>query len=191
MISVMRMTDWCTNWRKEGGRFKEWVRHMELDAINHGWVHSIAYEPRHWWRRICHVASWLPFLWDDYDWDHVHLWKIMREKLKRMRLNHEEEKLIVDWKRVASEIRFAETLLTRLIEDQYIDAEWKKHLKRFPDRQCRKEKKPDGSVVHHPHPNPRCGPSVRRLGKLEWERKRADAQDLGRHFAVHWWGWWS
>jgi hypothetical protein len=195
-FSIIDFTDgWLTDWGKSGGRFKEWVRGMELDAISNGWWHSISREPGSWWRRIKHVVSWIPYLWDDYDFDQVYLWKIMREKLRRMREDHEESQFIADWKRVADEIRVAENILTRLIEDKYANEDWERHHKQygepFPD--FLREELPDGSVMHHPRPDPdgRCGADIKRITDREWSRKKADAKFLGQYMAKHWWRWWS
>ena len=195
-LNVIDMTDgWLTDWGKESGRFKEWVRELHLDAVNHGWARSIAKQPGRWLRRVGHVMSWLPFLWDDYDFDQSYLWMMVREKLKRMRGHQEDERLISDWKRVAGEIHVAEMVLTRLIEDKYVDEDWEKHYKEFGEafpHHLRYEK-PDGSVVHRPRPDPdgRRGKDIKRIADREWQCKREDARFMGDYMAKHWWGWWS
>lgn len=197
-FSIIDFTDgWLTNWSQEGGKhsFKEWVRHMELGAINHGWWYSISREPASWYRRVKHCLSWLPYFWDDYDFDQVYLWCIMREKLRRMRKHQEEHQFISDWERVAGEIRVAENILTRLIEDKYADDDWEAHRKQYGEAfpESLREELPDGSVIHHPRPDHdgKCSADVKRIADREWARKKADAQFLGQYMAKHWWRWWD
>ena len=182
---------WLTDWGKTGGPVKEWLRDMHLDAINHGWFDTLWHQPVYWWRSVKHVVSWMPFLWDDRDWDHVYAWRMHREKLKRMRKHHEREKLIADWAKVSFEIFQAERMLTRLIDDAYTDADWDAHTAKYGSIWDRKIYHPDGTIELPGNPDPACGEDVRRIGDKHEAMVQADLDALGQHMAKYCRGWWS
>lgn len=81
--------------------------------------------------RFCHIASWLPILWQDHDWDSGFMLRIFRHKIHRMRIHFETHHIICDWEKVAKELLVAENLLDRLIKDDYCDEEWERHCQAF------------------------------------------------------------
>lgn len=191
-ISLISITDgWLVNWSARGGLFKEWVRSMELSSVNHGWIYSLFRQPVYFWDRVRHVASWIPFLWSDHDWDYAYLWLVMREKLRRMRRCHEKEHMIESWDKIANEIKVAEEILTRLIEDDYISEEWAAHEARWGSNNNFIEKNKNGNFVLHLTEDPECAESIHRMSRLEVERREADAENLGKHIAKHCWDWWT
>jgi len=36
------------------------------------------------YRRVKYIISWIPYLWSDYDFDHVYIWKIMSKKISNI-----------------------------------------------------------------------------------------------------------
>lgn len=190
-MDIMELTDgWLTDWGKEGGRLKEWVREVHLEAINHGLVPALLAWPGRWLRAAANAVSWLPFLWDDRDWDQAYLWRVMREKIRRMRLHHERDQVISDWERVAGEMRRAEEILTRLIEDDYAVSDWLEHERKYGSILDRTEPGPDGTRVIKSL-GEEASDDLRAIADREWSLKRADAELLGKHLASSWWGWWS
>lgn len=200
MSFIIDATDgWLTNWEEEGGRFKEWIRSISLRSINHGWFYALYMEPVYLWRKAWNVVTWIPFLWDDYDWDHVYLWKVMRFKIERMRKDQEEGQNHEDWKKVADQMRSAEFVLTRLIDDEYVTEEWEEHRKKYGSIMDRHEKVDPNSklgkqgiaAITRPHRDPACGRDVVRIAKLDDKRRNDDMEYLGKYLAKHVRGWWS
>lgn len=70
-------------------------------------------------RRIRHVVAWIPFLLDDYDWDHVYLYRMMAHKLDRMAksIGHGS------WGGRARRIRVAAALCRRIAAEDYMRVE--------------------------------------------------------------------
>lgn len=191
-MDLVDLTDgWLTDWSESGGRFKEWVRGLHLNAINNGWLSTLWSEPGHWCRSAAHAAGWLPFLWDDKDWDQVYLWKMMREKLRRMRLHHQEDQVVADWERIAKEIWVAELALDRLIGDDYAKADWEAHRAKYGSAFDRRVEREDGMVVWPSSHDSEEGASIRRIAEREWAAKKSDSKFVGQWMARHWFGWWS
>lgn len=191
-MSIIDATDgWLTDWSQEGGRFKEWVRGLSLNSINHGWVSTLISEPGHWWRSFCHVLSWLPFLWDDRDFDQAYLWKMMREKLRRMRQHQETCGISADAGKVAEEIKVAETVLDRLLADAYTDADWAEHERRFGSLKSKWVLMPDGSMALPSSHDTEEGADTRRISERGETLRQADSAFLGKWLAEHWFGWWD
>jgi hypothetical protein len=179
------------DWSQSGGRFKEWCRGLKLNAINHGWLRTLWDEPGHWWRQAMHVASWIPFLWDDADFDHVYLWRMMREKLSRMESHHRQDQIIADWEKVADEISVAVSTLDSLIKDDYVSHDWDAHWAKYGsmfDGKCERE---GGLLVWPARHDPEESASIKRLAEKEWAAKQADSKFLCQWLNRRWWGWWS
>jgi hypothetical protein len=189
MSFIIDNTGWLTDWEKSGGRFKEWIRSISLSSINHGWLYAIWIQPACIWSKVWNALTWLPFLYDDFDWDHTYLWKVMRYKIERMRKCQEQGRHL-DWKKVADEMHVAELILSRLIDDTYVRDEWEEHFKKYGSIWDRRVKQPDGSAISYPHPDPECSKDVRRLSKLEDQRRRFDMDYLGQYLAKHQRMWW-
>jgi len=194
VFSIIDLTDgWLTDWSKDGGRFKEWVRGLELEAINHGWVHSIAKEPGLWVDRVRHVASWLPVLWNDYDFDHAYLYRMMQVKVRRMRVRHETARLIGDWAIVAGQLREVEDALGRLIEDDRHSKMWDEHDAKFGDLDSRRKevKNPDGTVSWVFEDKPGEHESRNRIYDAEEASRVADLNLVAKNFVENSRTWWD
>ena len=145
----MELTDgWLTDWGESGGALKEWVRSLHLSAVNHGWIKTLASEPVYLCQNALHVISWIPVLWRDRDWDNTYLWIMLREKLRRMRLHHETERITTDWSEVSEQIRAVEIRLDRLIEDEYDGehaegAALAERLKKYNEAEARRKRDSD------------------------------------------------
>lgn len=199
MTFIINNTGWLTNWEERGGRFKEWVRSVNLTSINHGWFHAIYMQPVFILKKVWNALTWLPFLYDDADWDHVFLWRIMRYKIERMRRDQEYGQRHENWKDVADQMHSAELVLTRLIDDEYVRDEWEVHEKRYGsilnqyeelDHNSELGKKGVAAIIR-PRRDPAYRKSVMRMAKLEEKRRNADMEYLGKYLAKHVRGWWS
>lgn len=192
MPSIIDATDgWLTDWSEQGGRFKEWVRGIELTSINHGYLYAMYRQPIIWWESICNIVSWIPFLWDDRDWDHAYLLNMMQEKLRRMRIHQEKCGHSTSSAEIAKQILVAELLLKRIIANDYVMADYAEHEKKFGSIFDRREKLPDGSAITRPSRDPEESKDVRRMADKEAYMSKQDLEYFGRHFAKHVRGWWD
>ena len=193
MISVIKLTDgWLTDWGQEGGRFKEWVRSMNLTAINHGWFYAIRMEPVHFCHNVMRVISWLPFLWDDRDFDNAYLWRTMRYKISRMREHISEHRIHEGWEQTVGEMEVAEYILTRLIEDKYCEKEWDEYHKKYPRwfDSLKESDEPGVRVAMSDCSEERHAEASRIFG-LEENAKQYDSELIGQWLHRHWRGWWD
>lgn len=62
-------------------------------------------------------------LWDDFDWDWTYTLKMLKYKLERQRKCLKANNIIADADIVCKNIRIAEVLLERIIEDDYCKVE--------------------------------------------------------------------
>jgi hypothetical protein len=196
MSLIMDATDgWLTDWSKSGGRFKEWIRSMNMSAINHGWLYAIYMQPVYWWQNLRHIISWVPILWDDRDWDHSYLLIMMREKLRRMRILQEQHGNGSNRMKYAKEILVAELTLDRLIKDEYLEAEMMDHWKRYEadKRWASKTKEEINGNTYYSVPPP--SEAERKESMSIYDRQEAlrkqDLEYFGRYFAKHVRNWWD
>lgn len=134
-MDIIDLTDgWVTDWSQQGGWFKEWIRHMHLTSINHGWLYALKREPVRFYENVVAVIKWVPVLWGNYDWDHSYLWQIMHYKLRKMRELHETSGNSANAAQTAAQIKTAEDCLDRLIKDDYCAEEWEAYHKKYPER---------------------------------------------------------
>lgn len=183
---------WLTDWGKEGGWFKEWVRDMSLSSINHGWLYAIRMQPVYAFRSTCHALSWMPFMYQDRDWDHAYLLRLMHEKLKRMRLYQEKHGNSVNHMEIAHSIKVAETLLDRLIKDDYCAAEMLTHWEKFEvDKRWNSGTKTDDGCTIIPAPSEEEWKDSKRIYDKEEALRKQDLEFFGKWFARHIRSWWD
>ncbi|MBI2449672.1 hypothetical protein HYV49_05240 [Candidatus Pacearchaeota archaeon] len=94
---------------------------------------------------IRRVLRWLKksfqyslFLWNDYDWDYALILQLLQYKLKRTRECIVKNDIITDSKIIAKQIKYAEFLIERISDYNYLDKkeekDWHrlwKHLDRY------------------------------------------------------------
>lgn len=132
-ISIIDLTDgWLTDWAEEGGWFKEWVRSLNLTAINHGWFYSLSREPKRFYENVTTLISWVPVLWGNHDWDHVFLFQIMHHKIRKMRIYQETHGISLHAPKMAKQLRIAEECLDRLIKDEYNQQDYDAYHAKYP-----------------------------------------------------------
>ena len=69
-------------------------------------------------RKIKHIIKWLPILWDDADWDHYYLLKILRFKLAEM-LKYFHNFEYVETEEYEKQMKRCLHLIDRLQRDDY------------------------------------------------------------------------
>lgn len=89
--------------------------------------HTI-YDIRH---GIKNLIDWFPVIWQDRDWDHWFLYKIMHKKLERMEYLQRTYGHHVDNIKTADQIKVCKLLLARLIEDDYLMNATKYHEEKW------------------------------------------------------------
>ncbi len=75
---------------------------------------------------------WLPIIWNDYDFDQVYFWIIMRHKLKTMRdFFNSDQALGANSKKDAENIDLCIKVLDRIIAENYFDNAFIWHDKKW------------------------------------------------------------
>jgi hypothetical protein len=171
---------------------EQWQELWELwDEVKDKWRRRLMYLPNLLDRGYCRLErfiSWFPIIWKDHDWDHYYLYYMLRHKLRRMRKNHEEKRIIADWERVANEIMVAENLLDRLIEDNYLFQEYEDMRKKYPERDFIKTE--DGHYKMTPM-GPEQTKKTRAISKRMVDMRNQDLDFLFKHMRKHIEGWWD
>jgi hypothetical protein len=109
-------------------------------------VRDAASAAREFFYNIKRIIEWIPILWNDRDWDYGYLLLILEFKLKRMRLNITRGGIGQNATRTGKQIAYAEFLIRRLREDNYLQEEMKQHEAKWGPF-CRRKKWTDGTSV--------------------------------------------
>lgn len=72
-------------------------------------------------RRIGKLFQYLPVIWQNEEWDHYYLYRLIEYKIKRMRKYHQQKQGHVDWELTVAELLRCEELLHNLIEENHED----------------------------------------------------------------------
>lgn len=102
-------------------------------SISIPWNDRDYFHPIRCYQKVCKIISYVPILWNDWDWDYVCLYNLMAFKLKKMKEHHRECQTIADWETVANEIEVAEGALRRLAADDYCAKAHEEHRKKFKE----------------------------------------------------------
>ena len=84
-------------------------------------------------RFIGKVFAYLPVLWRDEDYDYGHILSLLKYKLKRTRQHILKHDIIADAQEVADQISYAENLIQRLQDDDYLPELEKAHTEKWGD----------------------------------------------------------
>jgi len=93
------------------------------------------YRIKRFYRKIKNILSWMPILWENYEWDYVYLLKIIKKKLELMEdfYLHSEQAYSLDSEKTADDIREAIAILDRMIECDYLSVALEKFDEKYPD----------------------------------------------------------
>ena len=67
------------------------------------------------------LIRWLPYIWEDRDWDWIYLARLMRFKIVEMACHFDEYGHHVDSDKCAKQMRICSELLRRMEEQPYYD----------------------------------------------------------------------
>lgn len=113
---------WSKSWPY---RFAEYL-YLENETFN--WFYrNVWTNLRVWCENVKRICEWIPILWNDRDWDHAHIFTILKYKLSRTRKCIVGNKIISGHLRVGRQIAYAELLIERIMEDDYCKEEWAQH----------------------------------------------------------------
>lgn len=152
-----------------------------------------------WVDNIKRIISFIPVLWNDWDFDsRPGLYKLMRKKLERLEPCLREGHL-ENGERYARQARVAIAVLDRIIADEYEEEELQPHIEKWGELSIRFEpiEGQDMSRCHFDRPNVKTSEDkeqqrqefIEAMGKGEARRQR-DLQWVFRFIAEwhsHWW----
>jgi hypothetical protein len=138
-----------------------------------------------WWRFWLNVPAdllafakklydYAPILWEDRDFDHGYLLRMMRFKIRRMREHMEKHAIIAHAEDYVAEMALADVLL-RNVQDEDPDDEWSLHWNQWHNKfKCSASKKVCNKALSDTH----------RRTERNWKR-------LWRHMDKYMRGWWD
>lgn len=94
----------------QGTTLRRARKRIDWWEFRHRWkwrLYDVVTTPRRMYRRVAHIASFLPLLWKDNDFDHAYLVDLVIFKLSRMADHFERHHNHSDWKRQVRDIRIA------------------------------------------------------------------------------------
>lgn len=103
------------------------IREIELDDVKNWWDHTDWLHPSRTWRKIRNVVRWVPVLWEDADWDHTYLYRIIEFKLRNMAAHQVEHGHHEECESTAQQMLDAADALRRVREDDYLETEWARY----------------------------------------------------------------
>lgn len=80
---------------------------------------------------IRNLITWFPIIWKDRNWDYVFIFHILKFKISLTRKRIEKYDRHVGSKRYVKDMKIAETVLDRLIKDNYEENYLKSHYEKW------------------------------------------------------------
>ena len=88
-----------------------------------------------WWN-IGNYISWMPVLWNNWDWDHIFFIYIMEHKLKKMKEYHEKHGIAVCSSDIAREIGVVLECINRIKKNNYCKVLYAAHNDKYGELEC-------------------------------------------------------
>lgn len=109
---------WALEWKRNRfGKFRRFYLSVKWRARDLYW------EVRNFPKFVKHVWEYLPILYRDRDYDYSSMLEMTAYKCKRMRVYIEKYGHLESGEKVCKELRFAEILIDRILEDDYCSKE--------------------------------------------------------------------
>ena len=87
---------------------------------------------RLFFRKLFKVCAYVPVLWNNEDFDHGYILKLLRYKIKRTRNHIAKHQLHTEWQRDVWNMNYALLLLDRVMADDYFIDEHHAHWEKWP-----------------------------------------------------------
>lgn len=88
------------------------------------WAYYRKHFTLHYWKyHYRQMRDWLPVIWNNFEGDQVWIYELLHMKFKRLRHHATHHACIANWDEQAHDYMVAETLLSRLLKDEYGDYE--------------------------------------------------------------------
>lgn len=108
----------------------------DLSVVHYAW--QVKWRLQDLWRAIKYIPKYLlkvlqysVILWDDRDFDSTYLLKLMLFKLQRLRKHITKHNILRDTHKISKQILVVETLLTNLIQDDYVQELYEAHRQKW------------------------------------------------------------
>jgi len=162
------------------------------------------YKPRRAYRRVKHILSWIPFHYNEYDWDHGYILEMLQIKITRTRdcilkNNHLSEESL---KRITKSTTEAIELIALIRKDEFCEKEREAHDKKWGKLRSFMENKWSADSLGRRWISLRDNANtdkkkaqelkdMRKIWALEESRKQAAYERLGEIFKTELEGWWD
>lgn len=157
--------------------FKE--RKQMSDKVKH-FYYKITYPFRNVYRNIKRIISWIPVLWNNYDWDYSYFLDVMRFKLEKMHDFYTSDAAISSSSStVAKDIKLAINLIKRIDENIYTDKMREDHDKKWGKLRLEFKKNED---------NPHLSTAVFSRSKFDENNKKMVKQEREEFRAIYEYG---
>jgi len=95
-------------------------------------IRDFYYAIKHIPRNLKRVIVWIPVIWNDSNWDYWAIFNILGFKLGRMEKDFMSDKSVSVYAPIAAkQMRYAQFLIGRIMEDDYCKEEREKHEERW------------------------------------------------------------
>jgi hypothetical protein len=95
------------------------------------------------WHKLKRSISWFLFMWDNNNWGHIYLYKVMDKKMGELEYNFIKYGHLHNSKRYAKIINICRWYLQRLIKEDIIDSLQDKHINKYGNSKMILEDHPD------------------------------------------------
>jgi hypothetical protein len=112
-------TDWGYKWFELKSGFMDTCVYSWLDPINR------------FKEAVLRCYRWFPIIWTDRDWDYSNILNVLKHKIRFTRECIDKHGLHMDKDNTAKNMKIAEFLLQRLIDDDYYKYQNEQHIKKW------------------------------------------------------------
>ena len=149
------------------------------------WLKKIFYYPV---MRVKRFFDYAPLIWADEDYDKDFIYMMLKYKIQRTREHLADHKMRGDWEVVCAEMLEAETIINRMLKEDYLQAEQDAHFAKWPRVTSIDEDGNEYSEYTHDKPQ---GFEWREISERIRELERLDEIRLGYLLTVSIQSWWD
>ncbi len=142
---------------------------------------------RMYYRNFKRLVLWAPVIWNDFNGDYSSMLRIWIFKMQQEREHIQEHQIIQDWEKVCASMKVCEDALTRILNDEYTDAEFAEHESKFP---LTIEKESDG-LTYVSRSSPESSASIKAISEMHEAKVQADLTIFCDEFKKSLRTWWD